>query len=69
MCTRKDIWRLLDSNRHRDSRDSKHLLFKYEIIPADRECKAYLDLEEDSEEPEVWEAEQGRVMCSAVIRA
>ena len=37
----------------------------YEIIRADRECKAYFDLEA---EPGVWTAEQGRAMCKAVIR-
>ena len=36
----------------------------YEIIRADRECKAYFDLEVA---PGVWNAEQGREKCKAVI--
>jgi hypothetical protein len=36
----------------------------YEIFRADCECKAYFDLEA---EPGVWNAEQGREKCKAVI--
>ena len=37
----------------------------YEIIRADRECKAYFDLEA---EPGVWNEEQGREKCRLAIR-